>query len=541
MVSSNRWPEPCRFLLTISLSISPFGKGGEGGLTCSASRSDGSDDLNACPLRECLAMISHTKTLNFGRPARIFQEISNHDRLPNTMSLSNPLEAPLDLRFSPLGLLHRNQVRAAVLAGAPEMLRLALERENGHVTVFQTAIGAPNEPTTLLHAERLTKFLLWSAGGWRLSVSAPTEVVDHLTHAYSREGARAFDVELMEKIYEKSFEVVSVRLEDFPASHESATALGGNLDGCRIGFDLGASDYKVAAVLDGEVVYSDEFPWNPKDQTDPEYHYQHLNEGLRKAAAHLPRVDAIGGSSAGVIVDNRFMVASLLRSIPEDQLPKARDLFLRLREEWGVPFEVANDGDITALAGAMSLGVTGLLGIAMGSSEAAGYINPAGKMTGWLNELAFAPVDINPEAPADEWSGDRGVGALYFSQQAVNKLLPAAGIEVSADLGLPERLKHVQALMADGDPAAAAIYETVGVYLGHALPLYAEFYQIRHVLVLGRVTTGEGGNIVLHHAKAVLERDYPDLAGTIELHLPDEKSRRVGQAVAAASLPKSAT
>jgi predicted NBD/HSP70 family sugar kinase len=180
-----------------------------------------------------------------------------------------------------------------------------------------------------------------------------------------------------------------------------------------------------------------------------------------------------------------------------------------------------------------------LLGIAMGSSEAAGYINPAGKMTGWLNELAFAPVDINPEAAADEWSGDRGVGALYFSQQAVNKLLPAAGIEVAAELGLPERLKHVQALMAKGDPAAAPIYETIGVYLGHTLPLYSEFYQIEHVLVLGRVTTGEGGNIVLKHAKAVLDRDYPDLAGKISLHLPDEKSRRVGQAVAAASLPKS--
>jgi len=315
--------------------------------------------------------------------------------------------------------------------------------------------------------------------------------------------------------------------------------LGGNLDGCRIGFDLGASDYKVAAVLDGEVVYSDEFPWNPKDQADPEYHHQHLNEGLRKAAAHLPRVDAIGGSSAGVIVDNRFMVASLLRSISADKMPQARNLFLRLREEWGVPFEVANDGDVTALAGAMSLGVTGLLGIAMGSSEAAGYINPDGKMTGWLNELAFAPVDVNPEAAADEWSCDRGVGALYFSQQAVNKLLPAAGIEVAPELGLPERLKQVQALMAKGDPAAESIYESIGSYLGHALPLYADFYKISHVLVLGRVTTGPGGNIVLNKAREVLQRDYPELVDQIQLHLPDEKSRRVGQAVAAASLPKS--
>lgn len=454
--------------------------------------------------------------------------------------MSSPIDPPakLDPEFLPFGHFHRSQVQAARLLGNPEMLRLALERENGNISVFETVIGAPGDPATLLHAERLVKFLLWSVGGWRLFVSAQDEVTAHVAKVYAPGGTRAFDVELMEKVFAKPFEVVPVAPEDLPAAREAATALGGNLDGCRIGFDLGASDYKVAAVRDGEVVYCDEFPWNPKDQTDPEYHYNHLNEGLRKAAKHLPRMDAIGGSSAGVIVDNRFMVASLLRSIPAERLPQARDLFLRLRDEWGVPFEVANDGDITALAGAMSLGVTGLLGIAMGSSEAAGYINPSGKMTGWLNELAFAPVDINPEAAADEWSGDRGVGALYFSQQAVNKLLPAAGIAVSSELGLPERLKHVQTLMAKGDVDAASIYETIGVYLGHALPLYAEFYQISHVLVLGRVTTGEGGNIVLHQAKAVLERDYPDLASKIELHLPDETSRRVGQAVAAASLPK---
>jgi predicted NBD/HSP70 family sugar kinase len=290
-------------------------------------------------------------------------------------------------------------------------------------------------------------------------------------------------------------------------------------------------------VRDGEAVYSDEFPWNPKDEADPDYHYRHLNEGLRRAAEHLPRVDAIGGSSAGVIVDNRFMVASLLRSIPEDKLPQARDLFLRLREEWGVPFEVANDGDVTALAGAMSLGVTGLLGIAMGSSEAAGYINPAGKMTGWLNELAFAPVDLNPDAAVDEWSGDCGVGALYFSQQAVNKLLPAAGIPVAAELTLPERLKHVQGLMAEELASARSIYETIGVYLAHALPLYAGFYDMQHVLVLGRVTSGRGGGILLDRTREVLGSDYPELAEKIALHLPDEKSRRVGQAVAAASLP----
>ena len=341
----------------------------------------------------------------------------------------------------------------------------------------------------------------------------------------------------MTKIYEKPFEVVITPADKVPAAHTLSTAVGGHLDGCRIGFDLGASDYKIAAVLNGEAVYCDEFPWDPKNQPDPEYHYARLNEGLKKAAAKLPRVDAIGGSSAGVIVNNRIMVASLFRAVPENRFNEARNIFLRLRDEWKVPLEVSNDGDVTALAGAMSLNAKAMLGVAMGSSEAAGYLNPQGGMTGWLSELAFAPVDFNPDAPADEWSGDRGVGALYFSQQAVNKLLPAAGITVPDGMGLPERLKHVQELMAKGDPRAARIYETIGVYLGYAMPHYADFYEYSNILILGRVTSGAGGDIIIDTARRVLSSEFADVADRISLHVPDEKSKRVGQAVAAASLP----
>jgi predicted NBD/HSP70 family sugar kinase len=179
-----------------------------------------------------------------------------------------------------------------------------------------------------------------------------------------------------------------------------------------------------------------------------------------------------------------------------------------------------------------------MLGVAMGSSEAAGFMDKRGRILGWLNELAFAPVDYNPAALADEWSGDNGVGALYFSQQAVNKLLPAAKIKLPKALGLPERLVEVQKLMAAGDERAAKIYQTIGVYLGYTIPHYADFYDFGHMLVLGRVTTGRGGDIVLGTAREVLGREFPEIARRISMHVPDEKSRRVGQAVAAASLPK---
>ncbi len=453
------------------------------------------------------------------------------------MTIQPRIAAPLDPGFQPAILFNRSYVKAARESGRGVPLVIGLEREAGLLSRYETVIRPDADAETVTYVERIVKFLLWARGGWKIHFGGPRAIGEKIQQCYSTTGPRAFDVELMSRVYERAFEVALTDADSVPAAREMNATLGGHLEGCRIGFDLGASDYKVAAVKDGEVVYSDEFPWNPKDQSDPNYHYGHLNSGLKKAAGHLPRVDAIGGSSAGVIVNNLFMVASLLRAIPANRFDEAKKLFTRIRDEWRVPVEVANDGDVTALAGAMSLKENGLLGIAMGSSQAAGYLNTKGGMTGWLSELAFAPVDYNPAAVADEWSGDRGVGALYFSQQAVNKLLPAAGIELPREMGLPERLKEVQRLMAAGDVRAAKIYETIGVYLGYAIPHYAAFYDFRHMLVLGRVTTGKGGDIVLERAREVLTAEFPEIGARVALHVPDEKSRRVGQAVAAASLP----
>ncbi|MDB6132867.1 MAG: hypothetical protein JWM59_1110 [Verrucomicrobiales bacterium] len=450
------------------------------------------------------------------------------------LTISPRFTPPLDPGFMPPVLW--NQAYEASAAGG-EKLVVALEGENGRISVHETKVRSETDAETLRYVERLVKFLLWMRGGWRLVIGGPAEIGQAIRNIYSANGDRAFDAELMTRVYGRAFTVEITTAEAAPDAWESGAEVGGHLDGCRIGFDLGASDYKVAAVKDGEVVYSDEFAWDPRAQKDPDYHYQHLNAGLKAAAAHLPRVDAIGGSSAGVIVNNRFMVASLLRSIPEDRLEEARGLFERLRLEWNVPLEVVNDGDVTALAGAMSLGERGVLGVAMGSSEAAGFVDREGCMTGWLSELAFAPVDMNPEAPRDEWSGDAGVGALYFSQQAVGRLLPAAGIPVPADMPLPERLRLVQLLMAEKDPRAPAIYETIGVYLGYTVAHYFQFYGFSHLLILGRVTTGAGGEIILSKAREVLEAEFPAIARQVSVRLPDEKSRRVGQACAAASLP----
>ncbi len=453
-------------------------------------------------------------------------------------SIQPDIKAPLDPGFLPAVLFNRSYLERARASGKAVPLVLGLERECGLVSRFETVVIPNSDSETLRYVERIVKFLVWARGGWKLHVGGPRVIGEFVRKTYSPRGARKFDCQMMELAYGRKFEVVLTVSNRVPAARDMQVAAGGHLKGCRIGFDLGASDYKVSAVIDGEAVFTQETPWDPKNQANPEYHYHHISAALHRAAACMPRVDAIGGSSAGIIVDNEIRVASLLRAIPKKLFPQAAAVFKRIQKEWNVPLVMMNDGDVTALAGALSLRQKGMLGVAMGSSEAAGFMDKKGRILGWLNELAFAPVDYNPAAVADEWSGDAGVGALYFSQQAVNKLLPAARIKLPAKMGLPERLVEVQKLMAAGDERAARIYETIGVYLGYTIPHYEDFYDYAHMLILGRVTTGAGGEIVLSKAREVLKQEFPATAAAVAMHVPDEKTRRVGQAVAAASLPE---
>ncbi len=459
------------------------------------------------------------------------------------MELIKPkITPPVDPSFRPAVLANRAFREAVKASGQGVPLVLGIERADGTRSIYKTEVwpsGAARAAENLPYVERIVKFLLWQRGGYKVIVGGPREVGEHIAAVYAPGGARAVDYDFMGGVYEKQFNVEITDADKVPPAQEQTKALGRHLEGCRIGFDAGASDRKASAVIDGEAVYSEEVIWNPRPQTDPEYHYNEIMASMKAAAAHMPRVDAIGVSSAGVYINNRVMVASLFRGVPKDLFEaKVKNLFLRIRDEWGVPLEVVNDGEVTALAGSMSLGVNAILGVAMGSSEAAGYVTPEGSITNWLNELAFAPVDYAPDGPVDEWSGDRGVGALYFSQQAIFRLAPAAGIELDESLGLAERLKSFQDLHQTGDPRTRRVYETIGVYLGYGIAHYADFYDLEHVLVLGRVTSGEGGQILLDKAQEVFAAEFPELAKKVEIHLPDEKSRRVGQSIAAASLPE---
>jgi predicted NBD/HSP70 family sugar kinase len=460
----------------------------------------------------------------------------------NGLPLVPPRVTPvLDPAFRPAALATR-AFRAAVAAtGRGVPVRLALEQADGSVFRFELAVLPASHPDAASNAtflERYVKFLLWSRGGWRIHIDGPADLAAGLAAHYRDTATGRFDSHLVgERMFDHPIDVVHTT--DLPPERSETTPLGRHLEGCRIGFDLGGSDRKVAAVVDGEVVFSEETVWDPYHKPDPQYHYDGIMDSLRKAAAHLPRVDAIGGSAAGVYVNNQVKVGSLFRGVPADVFAsRVRNLFLDVKRAWNdIPLEVINDGEVTALAGSMSLGENAILGIALGTSTAAGYVTPEGNITSWLDELAFVPIDYGPGAAVDEWSGDYGVGSQYFSQQCVGRLMPVAGIDAPADLPLPKKLELVQALMADGDYRARKIYQTVGTYLGYGIAHFSDFYDLRHVLVLGRVTSGRGGDLIIHGAREVLDVEFPELASRIALHVPNEKDKRHGQAIAAASLP----
>ncbi len=440
----------------------------------------------------------------------------------------------LDKGFVPFAAVKR-----LVDAKGQKEIAISLQSGEGKCSLCRLKVmgGEENAAFDRFYAERVLKFLLWMKGGNKIGVYGDKAIAQYIKKEYAPLGARAFDAAFMAGVFEGAFAVSEGRMEDLPDCPDTGITVGGNLNGCRIGFDAGGSDLKVSAVMDGEVLFATEVVWNPKLKDDPSYHYEHIFSVMKQAAAHLPRVDAIGVSSAGIYVDNKCMVASLFIKVPKERFDReAKDIYIRIAKEIGAPLVVLNDGDVAALAGAMSMGENNVLGIAMGTSEAAGFVDEAGRIRGWLNELAFAPVDLQEGAMEDEWSGDAGCGVKYFSQDGVIKLARAAEIDLAKSDSPAQKLKTVQALTEAGDKRAESVFLSIGAYLGHTAALYNDFYGMKNILLMGRAVSGKGGDLILGEAKRVLAEEYPEIS--VNIMLPDEKMRRVGQAVTAASLPK---
>lgn len=445
---------------------------------------------------------------------------------------------PLEREFLPASLWIREYLKM-VKNSKSVPLKIGILRTDGSFSVYSTEImkGSDYEDINTLYVERVTKFLLWQKGGYKIFIGGSRKIGDIIKKIYTKDGERSFDVNLMSKVYERNFKVEIVDIDELPEEREFSFPVDRDFKGYRIGFDLGASDRKVSAVINGEPVFTEEVPWEPQKRSDPSYHFHQIMASLHSAASHLPKVDAIGGSSAGIYINNRVMVASIFRAVPEDVFEKrVKNIFLEIQKKWGVPLIVMNDGEVTALAGSMAVKDNKVLGIAMGSSEAGGYVNEKGELTNWLNELAFAPVDFSPSAPLDEWSRDKGCGVSYFSQQCVFRLAKLSGVGVDEENPV-ERLKKIQSLAEKDDERGRKIFESIGIYLGYGIGMYSNFYDLSHILVLGRVTSGKAGHLIVEKAKEVLETEFPEIYRKVKIHLPQETERRLGQSIVAASLP----
>ena len=362
----------------------------------------------------------------------------------------------LDKNLIPFGVWAK-----AYLKEAARPFKIAVERENGLVSVFETKLrGAEFAEANYRYAERYVKMLLWSVGGWRVYLCGDDAIAKRMQDAYRMGGVREFDVGFMQDVYERPFEIVISDEAHFPAAHEQTRKVGGHTNGCRIGFDAGGSDRKVSAVIDGEPVYSEEVVWHPKTSEDPQYQYDGIVAAFKTAASKLPRVDGIGVSSAGVFIGNAPMVSSIFIKVPRSRREEVKTIYDRAAKELGdIPIVVANDGDVSALAGAMSLGAGCVMGLAMGTSEAVGYI-----LLRDVKRVPYEELYLDPDKLAKEFDAAHPAAIVENDcvivtgeslLQAFDRLevmeLTAASILKSQRLG---RMVHIS------DEEVAALKET---------------------------------------------------------------------------------
>merc|ERR1712086_940265 len=475
--------------------------------------------------------------------------------------LSRPkVVAPLDPNFSPVILTKRQYLAAVKAAKCEDKLQWALLRSDGcgrySLPVF--AADSWDAPASTYMAGVLIQEMIWQRSAHTLLLSGPAAMCEELVAAFSVDGQYSFEVSSMPNVCGTPAEPFTVRVVDaaeMPEDVDTPQVCGKDADGCRLAFDLGKSDIKTVAVQDNKVLSSKETEWDVTNP-DPQYHYDAIIAAMKETAAVLPRIDAIGGSATGTVSGaNEATWCDIFPNVPQDVYKeKVVDIFVRIAKELAgdVPLKVINDGEVTALAAVTKIKAGKVLGISMGSSEGGGYANADGNLMGWINELCYIRLDLNPMAPSDPWTkgSHSGISHMYLGQRGATKLASAGGIEGPEEQMYPnpamctikhenhaQCLKLIQAAMNDPakEPRARLIYETVGVYLGYGLAQYTEFYEIDHIMILGRVSKGTGGDIMLAKAKEVLETEFPDLPA-ITFHTADDHFKAVGQCIAAAAL-----
>lgn len=437
-----------------------------------------------------------------------------------------------------------------------------------------------NDVLTHVYVERMIKSHLWMIGGDRILLhSDRADLTERIRALYTPAGERAFDAAFFSRIFDRNFEIegkpsLRCRVPDADAAISSphcpvlansaakrgvdaaaeCTPNSGVNGKCvspsgtkirqnkahrtfrrRIGLDLGGSTLKITAILDGEIVHQSQTLWNPREQTDTGYHVECIVAAIREAEECMGGTDFIGISCAGIALDNKVVSEALFRSVPEDRRHEILSVFERVSAALGgVPYRVVNDGEISSLCALGSSRRHSILGLTLGTSLGCGYVDAGGRLTEQINELAFVPHDLSANACMDEWSGDRGVGVGYLSQDAAIKLAERAQIPMNPSCTPSEKFRRITSLLREGDPRAQRIFEDMGIYLGYSIPFYATCYAVRHILLLGGVSSGEHGNVIIETAKRVLAEEFPEIESRLAFvpvkgatHLQDEAAARL--------------
>jgi predicted NBD/HSP70 family sugar kinase len=476
--------------------------------------------------------------------------------------LSRPkVPAPLDPNFSPVILGKRQYLKAVEACSTKQTLDWAIPRNEGcaRYTLPVFPDGHDDAEASIYLAGVLIQEMLWQRSGSSLKLAGPKGICEALKAAYSVGGAYEFEVKNMPNACGTPDAAFSVEITDvgsLPPAKDTPQKCGTDANGQRLAFDLGKSDIKVVAVKDNEVVYSQETEWDVT-HADPEYHYKAITDAMKLGKEKLDKIEAIGGSATGTVsADNEATWCDIFPNVPPDVYKaKVVDIFKRIAKDLAgdVPLKVINDGEVTALAAVKKIGGGNVMGISMGSSEGGGYADKDGNLLGWINELCYIRLDLNPNAPIDPWTkgAHSGISHMYLGQRGTTKLAACGGIEGDEQYIYPnpamctikhenhaQCLKLIQKAMTEPakEPQARLIYETVGVYLGYALAQYSEFYKIDHLMILGRVSKGAGGDIMMEVAKKVLTTEFPEIP-PITFHTADDHFKAVGQCIAAAALP----
>lgn len=251
---------------------------------------------------------------------------------------------------------------------------------------------------------------------------------------------------------------------DLPASLRGLIAEAAH--GGIVGLDVGGSDIKLAAALDGRLLYTEEYDWNPAASPTAEGITQPILDLLRAARSRLEaaggQLDAVGLSFPDIVMGDRIVGGETpktkgMRENPaldyEQEFAKLRELkreILALCAPGG-RCRICNDGSMAAFTAAAELAAGGadadirggVIAHSLGTDLGTGWLLPDGsippiplEMYDLLLDLgSFPAAALPPEDLRSSRNENSGLPGLRrcLGQAAAYRLAWAAAPEMLTD------------------------------------------------------------------------------------------------------------